>query len=412
MPIILQDTRRGVCPRIIELSEEAALFEAVRPAVVRPGVVLPERLFPAPEPKQVVAETRSSNPRETPRVAERPRPSSRPVSRPTHGSERLDSWQSAVKMAEQVRRDSGATLALDPETVFARQLGMMIRSGIKIEEGLAFLQIQATDEAWRDVLFRVQADLAHGARFSEALEEHPQRFSRVLVGMVRSGEVDGRLGENLERFAEQRDGEQRMTNLLSRLWRYPGVVLTIANVVVAALLAFVIPQFNEIFMGMRIELPWATRALMVVSDAVSWMGPALFPLLVGLPILAFRLFERIFGGLFRRIALAGFTRMLGTMLLSGVPVLQAVETAARTHGAPNVHGFFPETREADEKAMTRLGAKLSELAVLYEADLEKTVLKALWVIEPLVIVGMGLAIGAIVLTIFSPMLGLCNCACE
>ena len=422
MPIILQEQRRGVCPKVIELSEDDSLPEDLRSEnrgsarQRRPSISYdpPAKQAESRDPG-AVGQARKGSAVQTPAgpvaLPERQERRLKPVSRPIHGSERLDSWQSAVKMAELVRKDSGATIALDPESVFARQLGMMIRSGIKVEEGLAFLQIQATDEDWRDLLFRVKADYAHGARLAEALEEHPERFSRVLIGMVRSGEADGSLGENLERFAEQRDGEQRISNLLHRLWKYPWVVLTIANLTVSALLVFVIPQFKEIFMGMRIELPIMTRLLLFVSDAVSWLGIASIPLVVGLPFLAFETIVRVFGSLFRRIALAGFTRMLGTMLLSGVPLLQAVETAARTHGAPNVHGFFPEAQNADEKAIARLGAKLTELAVLYEADLEKTVHKVLRIVEPVVIIGMGLLVGAIVMAVFMPMTGLV-CCCE
>jgi type IV pilus assembly protein PilC len=334
-------------------------------------------------------------------------------------------------------------------SIFARQFATMIGSGVPLVRCLTILQAQAENPTFKKIIAQIRTDVEGGSTFSKSLEKHPKVFSDLFCSLVKAGEVGGILDQILERLADYLESSETLKGKVKGALTYPVVVFFIAAAVVVALVMFVLPQFKEIFLGMNVELPLATTILLSSSDfMISWWF-IILPAMIATPILLYNFFQtktgsRIFdtnilkmpaiGLMMRKVAVAKFTRTLGTLIASGVPILQALEVTAQTAGNVVIAEAVDKTRVSIREGESiadplrtsgvfppmvvqmiavgeetgELDKMLSKIADFYDTEVDTAVKGLTSIIEPIVIVFMGIVIGGIVLAVFMPMLKLVN----
>ncbi len=332
--------------------------------------------------------------------------------------------------------------------IFARQFATMIGAGVPLVRCLNILSDQVENPRMQEIIAQIRSDVEAGMTFSKSLEKHPKVFSNLFVNLVKAGEAGGVLDEILDRLANYLESSEQLRQKVKGALTYPVVVMTIAFAVVVFLVTFVLPSFKNIFEGQG-ELPLPTRVLLASSEFMQSYFPMI---LIGMVIVGF-IIKRFLatkqgirfrdsnalrvpklGSMLRKVAVAKFTRTLGTLIASGVPILQALEVTAATAGnvvvADAVHKTRISIREGESIAeplrssrvfppmvvqMIAVGEETGELdtmltkiADFYDSEVD-TAIKALTsIIEPVVIVIMGIIIGGIVMAIFLPMLSLVN----
>ncbi|MBU1106415.1 MAG: type II secretion system inner membrane protein GspF [Candidatus Riflebacteria bacterium] len=333
--------------------------------------------------------------------------------------------------------------------IFARQFATMIGSGVPLVRCLTILQAQCENPTFKKIISQIRSDVEGGATFSKSLEKHPRVFSDLFCSLVKAGEVGGILDQILERLADYLESSENLKSKVKGALTYPVVVFAIAGLVVLALVLFVLPQFKEIFMGMNVELPLATQILLGTSDfMINWWF-IVIPAIVAVPILTWNFFQtktgsRIYdtnilrmpalGLMMRKVAVAKFTRTLGTLIASGVPILQALEVTSQTAGNVIIAEAVDKTRVSIREGESiadplkqsgvfppmvvqmiavgeetgELDKMLSKIADFYDTEVDNAVKGLTSIIEPIVIVFMGIVIGGIVLAVFMPMLKLVN----
>jgi type IV pilus assembly protein PilC len=343
----------------------------------------------------------------------------------------------------------GGSVSSQEVSIFARQFATMIGSGVPLVRCLTILQSQAENPYFKKVINQIRTDVEGGATFSKALEKHPKVFNNLFCSLVKAGEIGGILDTILERLADYLESSEALKAKIKGAMTYPIVVFAIAGLVVVALVMFVLPQFKEIFLGMNIELPWATQFLLSLSDFMVGWWFVVLPAIVLIPLLIWKFFQtktgsRIWdtnilrvpnlGMMMRKVAVAKFTRTLGTLISSGVPILQALEVTSQTAGNCVIAEAVDKTRisirEGESIAeplkssgvfppmvvqMIAVGEETGELdkmltkiADFYDTEVDTAVKGLTSVIEPLVIVVLGIVIGGIVMAVFMPMLKLVN----
>jgi len=333
--------------------------------------------------------------------------------------------------------------------IFAQMFSVMIGSGVPLVRCLAIMQQQLENPAFAKIVGTIRVDVEGGSTFSAALAKHPQAFDSLFVNLVKAGEAGGILDKILDRLANYLEKAEDLKQKVKGALTYPVVVLSIAFLVVLALVMFVLPQFKSIFESMNVELPAVTMMLLSLSDIMQDWWMIIIPGLLLIPISMVQFFkssqgQRVFdtnilripgiGLMMRKVAVARFTRTLGTMIASGVPILQALEVTAATAGNIVIKEAVDKTRasirEGESVAeplkasgvfppmvvqMIAVGEETGELdkmlmkiAQFYDTEVDNAVKGLTSIIEPVVIVFMGLIIGGIVLAVFMPMLKLVN----
>lgn len=334
--------------------------------------------------------------------------------------------------------------------IFARQFATMIGSGVALTRCLNILYEQIENPKFGEIIKKLRQDVEAGSTFSTSLEKHPQVFSNLFVNLVKAGEAGGILDEILERLANYLESSEQLKAKVKGALTYPVVVISIAMGVVVFLLTFVLPSFQSIFEGMgNVELPLPTQILLKTSNFMR----AYFIYLSILLFVAIGMIRRFFstkqgarifdtnilkvpamGLMLKKVAVARFTRTLGTLISSGVPILQALEVTAETAGnaviADAVHKTRVSIKEGESIAEPlrqsqvfppmvvqmiavgeetgELDSMLAKIADFYDQEVNTAVKALTSVIEPVIIVFMGLVIGGIVMAIFLPMLKLVN----
>ena len=339
-------------------------------------------------------------------------------------------------------RVSGRDLA-----IFCRQFATMIDAGVSLVRCLAVLEEQSGSARLRAIIREIQAAVESGETLSRALTRWPRIFTNLFVGLVRAGEVGGVLDETLSRLATFLEENEALRRKVKSAMTYPTLVLVFATIVVIGLVTFILPQFIEVFedLGIDKDLPRPTQILVQISNFLTskWYmmigGVLLF-------IVAFsqythtrigrrhwdwfRLKVPVFGKLNHKIAIARFSRTLSTLLVSGVPILQALETvagavdneiisdailAARAAiregeqiGDPlQRSGMFPPMvvqMVAIGEETGSLDAMLSKIADFYESEVDATLASLTAALEPLLIVSLGFIVGFIVISMFMPLM--------
>jgi type IV pilus assembly protein PilC len=333
--------------------------------------------------------------------------------------------------------------------IFAQMFSVMIGSGVPLVRCLSIMQAQLENPAFAKIIGTIRGDVEGGATFSAALAKHPQAFDTLFVNLVKAGEAGGILDKILNRLAEYLEKAEDLKQKVKGALTYPVVILSIAFVVVLALIMFVLPQFKSIFESMNVELPAVTQMLLSLSDIMQEYWMIIIPSLLLVPISVVQFFKSsqgkrvldtnilrmpVLGMMMRKVAVARFTRTLGTMIASGVPILQALEVTAATAGNIVIKEAVDKTRASIREGesiadplktsgvfppmvvqMIAVGEETGELdkmlmkiANFYDTEVDNAVKGLTSVIEPIVIVFMGLIIGGIVLAVFMPMLKLVN----
>jgi type IV pilus assembly protein PilC len=332
-------------------------------------------------------------------------------------------------------------------TVFTRQLATLLDAGMPLPRGLRLLHEQETHTRLKRVIAGLASAIESGGTFSEALGQYPRVFDRLYLNMIKAGELGGMLETCLRRLADFMDKGQKIKGKVKAAMYYPAAVLTVAAGVVTLMTVFIIPKFKEVFAGLYPgqSLPAFTRFVLGISDAIrghfflgfglvgaAWLGFR-FAITTGAGRQAYDLFKLkapVFGPLFRKLAISRFTRTLGTLVTSGVPILQALKIVKEATGnvimgrlVGQVHnnveqgesiveplrhsGIFPVMVAGMVDVGEQTGAlpeMLNRIADNYDEEVDNSVTALTSLLEPILIVFLGVVVGAIVIALFLPII--------
>jgi type IV pilus assembly protein PilC len=328
--------------------------------------------------------------------------------------------------------------------VFTRQFATMIDAGLPLVQCLEILASQQDNVTLKEVLLKVKGDVEAGSTFADALRKHPNTYNELYCNLVTAGETGGILDTILNRLAAYIEKAMNLKKKVKGAMVYPAAVLVIAMVVVVGMLVFVIPVFQKMFADMGGTLPAFTQLIITLSDFMR----RYFLLVGGLLVALFFVFKRfyktekgqeivddyllrlpIFGSLIRKVAIAKFTRTLGTMLSSGVPILEGLDIVARTAGNKIVEKAILKTKMSIGEGKTiaeplaasgvfppmvvqmisvgestgALDSMLSKIADFFDDEVDASVAALTSLLEPLLMVFLGGAIGAIVVAMYLPI---------
>jgi type IV pilus assembly protein PilC len=328
--------------------------------------------------------------------------------------------------------------------VFTRQFATMIDAGLPLVQCLEILSSQQENSTFKEILLKVKEDVEAGNTFAESLGKHPKVFDRLYVNLVAAGEVGGILDTILSRLAAYIEKAMNLRKKVKGAMVYPATVVAVAVLVIAVILIYVIPVFQSMFAGAGKSLPAATLFVIALSDFTKkyflFMLIALFLLGAAFKrvyrtekgsVFFDRMFLRlpIFGPLIRKVAVAKFTRTLGTLVSSGVPILEGLDVVARTAGNRIVEAAILKTRESISEGRTiaeplketkvfppmvvqmiavgeatgALDQMLSKIADFYDTEVDDAVHALTAAIEPMLMVFLGGAIGGLVVSMYLPV---------
>jgi type IV pilus assembly protein PilC len=330
--------------------------------------------------------------------------------------------------------------------IFSRQFATMIDAGIAIIKCLDILESQTKELSLKAIIADVRKDVKGGLSLTDALSKHPHVFSRLYINMIKAAEIGGILDIILDRLSGFLEKEMEIKGKIKSAMMYPTIVLVFAVFIVIALFLFVLPRFKDIFSSMDVQMPMCTQMLFNISD---WLGPHygwVFLLVLGIgSTVAFKIYNKtekgryqvdklklrvpIFGDLALKMSVSRFARTFGTLIAAGVPMMRSLEIVGETSGnsvlaeaisnARNSiregakismplanSGLFPAmvTHMVDVGEETgRLSEMLTKVAEFYDDEVDAMVKGLTSLIEPLLIVFMGVLVGFIAISIMSPI---------
>jgi len=333
-------------------------------------------------------------------------------------------------------------------TVFTRQFATMINAGLPLVKCLSILSEQTESPVLTEVIADVQHEVEMGRSLSEALQKHPDVFSDLYTSMVKAGEIGGVLDDVLLRIANTLESEAEIRRKIKSALTYPVAMLGISLLLLVVMLIFVVPTFENMFKEIGAELPFLTKFIMGVSHfLLSWKGLILIAALIGGAVYlhrwvktpsgrrkldSFKLKLPIFGNLIHKMSLSRFSRTLGTLVASGVPILQALEITSNTVGnvlvAEAVENVRSGVKEGESIArplsqsplfppmvtqMLAIGEEtgaldtmLNKVSDFYDSEVAATVESMTSLLEPLLIVFLGVVVGVIVIALYMPIFSL------
>ena len=343
----------------------------------------------------------------------------------------------------------GGKVALADLVIFTRQLATMIDAGIAIVQALQALGDQSSNKAMRDTIRDICSRVEAGESFSEALQRHPKTFNRLYIAMVSAGEKGGLLSEILARLATYLENAERLRKKVKMALMYPSVVTIVAIGITIFLLVKVVPVFGDIYGSFGAKLPTPTMVMLALSNLIQHWFLALIALLGG-AIWGWLQFIKtpkgrdfwdsqriklpIFGPIAHKICLARFTRTLSSLVRSGVPILEVLQIVSQTVGntvmekaikatatdiergdgisvALGKHPVFPtmiiRMLSAGEQT-GNIDTMLERVANFLDEEIENTLSGLMSLIEPLLIVFLGVIIGGMVICMFLPIFNLAN----
>ncbi len=329
--------------------------------------------------------------------------------------------------------------------IFTRQFATMIDAGLPLVQAIEILSTQVESKTLAKALSQVKVDVESGATYADALKKHPRLFSELYVNMVAAGEAGGILDTILNRLATYIEKAMKLKKKVKGAMVYPAVVSTIAVLVIAIIMIFVVPTFAKMFAQLGGTLPLPTRIIINISNFVAGIGG----LLVAGAIIAtivfivqFRRTEKgkyitdrillklpIFGVLLNKVAVAKFTRTLGTLVSSGVPILDGLDITAKTSGNKVIEYAIMEVRKgvvggktlaepitkakvfppmvthmiAVGESTGALDAMLAKIADFYDDEVDAAVSNLTAMMEPLLMVFLGGTVGFIVVAMYLPI---------
>ena len=331
--------------------------------------------------------------------------------------------------------------------VFTRQFSVMIDAGLPLVQCLEILAGQQENQAFAKVLTGVRRTVESGSTLANALREYPKVFDDLYTNMVEAGETGGILDSVLQRLSGHIEKAVKLRRAVKSALIYPSAVVIIAGGVIFLLLWKVVPIFATLFAGMGVDLPLPTRMVIALSNGIASFA---LPILVifGLSVYGLKLFYGtprgrmvidalvlklpILGDMMRKISVGLFTRTLGTLIASGVPMLEAMDITARTSGNAVVEKAVLEVRRAIETGRTivdplretgvfpnvvvqmigvgeqtgSLDAMLQKIADFYEEEVDAAVGDLLAAMEPMIILFLGVVVGGVVVSMYLPLFSL------
>jgi type IV pilus assembly protein PilC len=362
----------------------------------------------------------------------------------------MTQWIDEIKAAggEGANKKRGA---FDPKVkakslqIFSRQFATMIEAGLSVVTALVILEQQTDDKALKVVIDDVRDKVESGALLSEAMAAHPEVFGRLYVAMVEAGEAAGVLDVVLDRVATQIEKEQKIKRRVKGAMIYPSIVLVFASLVLTGMLMFLVPIFVKIFDQLGGQLPTLTLWVLKASNLLRGYWFIIFPL-VGIAIFAFFRWKKTeagrqawdrfklripmqIGSVVRKVAMARFSRTLSTLVASGVDIMRALEITAQTAGNWVVEHETMEVRAKVQEGapiaqpmidsavfppmvgqMVKIGEETGELekmlgkvADFYEDEVDASIQALTSIIEPVMMIGVGLMVGVIIISMYMPM---------
>ncbi len=328
--------------------------------------------------------------------------------------------------------------------IFSRQLATLVSAGVPIVQGLSILSEQIESPVFSKVILQVRTDIESGISIADALKKHPVAFSELYVSMVRAGETGGVLDSILERLSSYLEASEEMKGKVKGAMVYPAVIAIVAGGVTIFLMVAVIPTFKKVFEGFGAELPTPTKILCAVSDFLkghillilaipfaigygikkAYQTPSGQKIIDGILIKA-----PVIGDMIKKVSVSKFTRTLGTLIKSGVPILQAMDTVAKTSGNKVVEAAILSAKESIREGekiadplrksgvfpamviqMISVGEEtgnletmLTKIADFYDQEVDTAIKAMMSLIEPVIICVMGTIVGTIVICMFLPM---------
>jgi len=343
-----------------------------------------------------------------------------------------------------VVKSKSKKIKLDDLVVFSRQLATMIDAGIPLVQALGILSEQVDNLGFRNVIVTIKRDIESGVDFCDALAKHPNIFSDFFINMTRAGEISGMLDDVLDRLAAYLEKTAALNRKVKSSLVYPAVVVTMAILITIVLLVKVVPTFKGIFDTLGGELPAPTKVLIGISNVVKsyFLFVAAGFFVLGIVFKKYINTEKgrynfdvqklnfpILGPLFRKVAVAKFSRTFSTLVKSGVAALNALEIVAKTSGNKLIEKVVLATRDAVREGESiskplakskvfppmvcrmiavgeqtgQLEKMLSKIADFYDEQVDAAVGALTSLIEPLVIAFLGVIIGGIVISLFMPI---------
>jgi type IV pilus assembly protein PilC len=332
--------------------------------------------------------------------------------------------------------------------IFTRQFSVMIDAGLPLVQCLEILAGQQENKMFQKVLAATRASVEGGATLSAAMRQHPKVFDALYVNMVEAGETGGILDTILQRLSTYIEKNVKLKRAVQSASIYPIGVMTIAGSVVTLLLWKVVPIFATLFAGLGVDLPLPTKIVIGLSNFIGSIFGLLIVMafvgaIVGIKVWygteqgrfvidSIVLKLPVIGLLMRKIAVARFTRTLGTLIASGVPILEGLDITARTAGNAVVERALQQVRKSLEegKSLTEplkdsevfpgmvtqmisvgeqtgaMDAMLQKIADFYEEEVDAAVKDLLTALEPIMIVFLGVVVGGVVISMYMPLFSL------
>ena len=348
--------------------------------------------------------------------------------------------------------DIGGRIKPKDLTVFSRQFATMVNSGLSMLRCLYVLEEQTPNKKLARVIGDIRADVEAGISLSDALEKHPRVFSRLYVSMVRAGELGGILDEVLNRLAAQLEKEDSIRRAVKSAMVYPILIGSFAILVLFGMVLFLIPIFAGMYKELGdAKLPMLTRIMVMFSDLLrSWYGliflAAIIFIVWGLRRLKRtdrgretwdRMKLRIpmgIGQIIRKLAVARFSRTLGTLISSGVPILQAIEITGQAAGNAVIENAMVQVQQSvkEGQSITKplenvsvfpamvtqmisvgeetgsLDAMLGKIADFYEDEVNASIKSLTSILEPILMLGVGGIVGVVVISMYLPIFNMMN----
>jgi type IV pilus assembly protein PilC len=329
--------------------------------------------------------------------------------------------------------------------VFSRQFATMIDAGLNVVGALVILEQQTDDKALAEVIREVRSDVEGGMLLSQAMSRHPKVFDRLYIAMVEAGEAAGILDTVLDRVAVQIEKEMKIKRRVKGAMIYPTLVLCFAFLVLAGMLMFLVPIFEDIFADLQGELPPLTKVVVAMSDVLKGYWFIIFPAIGG-GIWGFRRWKKTptgrqvwdrfklrapagIGKVVLKVTMARFSRTLATLVAAGVDIIKALEISGQTAGnwviesaladvRAKVHQGVPIAQPLIENPvfpplvaqMVKVGEETGELekmldkiADFYEDEVDASIQALTSIVEPLMMIGVGVVVGVIIIAMYMPM---------
>jgi type IV pilus assembly protein PilC len=354
-----------------------------------------------------------------------------------------------VKVDEQKAKKGGGAIKMRDIVIFTRQFSTMINSGLPLVQALDILAKQSENKALQEVTRAVVFDVESGHTVADALGKHPKAFNELYVNMVAAGEAGGILDTILMRLATFMEKNDALVRKVKGAMIYPGVIMSVAGIAIAVLLIFVIPVFQAMFASVNLELPLPTQIVVAMSEFLIGYWWAVIGSAVGAAFLLKRYYATqsgklvidrlllkvpVLGDVLRKSAVSRFTRTLGTLISSGVSILDGLEITAKTAGNRVIQDAIMASRASIAGGDTiaaplqksnvfppmvismiavgeqtgGLDEMLTKIADFYDEEVDAAVSNLLSMLEPIMIVFLGVVVGGMVVAMYLPIFDMIN----